>query len=150
MVAAINGSEPLARFDMANKIVRSGMQIYCDRKNELREESRRRADAVVDTNWVKFYETLEAYREKAEAEGRKPRPMFKVEVLHPDENGAVKTLTLEYGVLCPEQLKIAQKVAESFAPLSPTRGRRRKEDGTEAAGEDEAAEAAPAQAAAAA
>lgn len=140
---------------MSQKIVRSGMQIYCDRKNERREDGRQLVDAVTDPVYVKFYEALEAHRQKAESENKKPRPMFRLEYLHPDAEGNVKSEVLEYGVLCPDQLKLAARFSEQFSPLSPIRGRRKKEDGgtegaeaTEAAAAPSEAPAAPAAAAA--
>lgn len=106
--------------DNDNDIIPAGIQIVCSRKNANKTGPERRGDAIVDPVQQKFYEALVAMRKADKEAGRKSKPMFRVALMHWDENGDVKETGISYQTLAPDQVAILHDImATRMGPPKP-------------------------------
>jgi hypothetical protein len=106
-----------------SRIIKTGMQIVCDRKNHSRPEAEKKAEAVIDPKYIKFYTAIDENIERATAEGKKSKPMFKCEIIMPDENGTPKSEVITYEMIAPDQIAMLYGVMQQRLAPPSQRGR---------------------------
>lgn len=118
-------------------IIPAGLQVFCSRKNALREPAKRQASAVSDAAQIKFYRALIEQRAKDKAAGKTSKPMFRLELMHWGADGELESTPLIYQTLAPDQVKMIHDIIEQrLRPPQPHRGRPGKAPAaTEAAAE---------------
>lgn len=101
-------------------IIPAGLQIVCSHKNHGKARDAIKPDAVIDPVQIKFYEELQKARKEAEASGAKPKPMFRLQMLHWDDEGNIKTTELAYKTLGPDNVNIILDVVNNrLSPPKP-------------------------------
>ena len=106
-----------------SRIIKTGMQIACDRKNHSRPEEEKKAEAVIDPKYIKFYTAIDENIERATAAGKKSKPMFKCELIMPDENGAPKSEVIVYEMIAPDQIAMLYGIMQQRLAPPSQRGR---------------------------